>query len=136
RHRRFRELPEELTRDELVVVNDSRVIAARLRLRRPGGGAAEVLLLEPVEEGLWEALARPSARLRAGTRLGPIEFVEPLAGGCSPPARRPFACSSRWRARRRLPVGPASSSPRASSSAASTRCSPTSTCRRRRCSHS
>jgi S-adenosylmethionine:tRNA ribosyltransferase-isomerase len=81
RHRRFRELPEELTRGELVVVNDSRVIPARLRLRRPGGGAAEVLLLEPVEEGLWEALARPSARLRAGMRLGPVELVEPLEGG-------------------------------------------------------
>jgi S-adenosylmethionine:tRNA ribosyltransferase-isomerase len=81
RHRRFRELPEELTRGELVVVNDSRVIPARLRLRRPGGGVAEVLLLEPIEEGLWEALARPSARLRAGTRLGPVELVEPLGGG-------------------------------------------------------
>jgi S-adenosylmethionine:tRNA ribosyltransferase-isomerase len=81
RHRRFRELPEELTRGELVVVNDSRVIPARLSLRRPGGGAAEVLLLEPIEEGLWEALARPSARLRAGMRLGPVELVEPLEGG-------------------------------------------------------
>jgi S-adenosylmethionine:tRNA ribosyltransferase-isomerase len=64
-----------------VVVNDSRVIPARLRLRRPGGGAAEVLLVEPVGEGVWEALARPSARLRAGTRLGPVELVEPLDGG-------------------------------------------------------
>src|SRR5713226_97054 len=61
RHRRFRELPEELTRGELVVVNDSRVIPARLRLRRPGGGAAEVLLLEQVGVAMWEALARPSA---------------------------------------------------------------------------
>src|SRR5712691_11154389 len=65
RHRRFRELPEELS-GELVVVNDTRVVPARLRLRRPGGGEAEVLLLEPVEDGLWEALARPSARLRPG----------------------------------------------------------------------
>jgi S-adenosylmethionine:tRNA ribosyltransferase-isomerase len=81
RHRRFRELPEELTRGELVVVNDSRVIAARLRLRRPGGGAAEVLLLEPAGDRMWEALARPSARLRPGTRLGPVELVEPLGGG-------------------------------------------------------
>src|SRR6266852_1731182 len=80
-HRRFRELAEELTRGELVVVNDSRVIPARLRLRRPGGGAAEVLLLDRIEEGLWEALGRPSARLHAGTRLGPVELVEPLGGG-------------------------------------------------------
>jgi S-adenosylmethionine:tRNA ribosyltransferase-isomerase len=81
RHRRFRELPEELTRGELVVVNDSRVIPARLRLRRPGGGEAEVLLLEPAEDGLWEALARPSARLRAGSRLAAVELVEALGGG-------------------------------------------------------
>src|SRR3954468_11390771 len=69
RHRRFSDLPDELAEGELVVVNDSRVIPARLRLRRPGGGAAEVLLLEAVEDGLWEALARPSARLRPGQRL-------------------------------------------------------------------
>jgi S-adenosylmethionine:tRNA ribosyltransferase-isomerase len=81
RHMRFRELPDELTRGELVVVNDTRVIPARIRLRRPGGGAAELLLLEQVDEGLWEALARPSARLRAGARLGPVELVEPLGGG-------------------------------------------------------
>jgi S-adenosylmethionine:tRNA ribosyltransferase-isomerase len=81
RHRRFRELPEELARGELVVVNDSRVIPARLELRRPGGGAAEVLLVEQIEDGLWEALARPSARLRAGMRLGPVELLESLGGG-------------------------------------------------------
>ena len=81
RHRRFRELPKELTHGELVVVNDSRVIPARLRLQRPGGGAAEVLLLEAREDGLWEALARPSARLRGGMRLGAVELVEALGGG-------------------------------------------------------
>jgi S-adenosylmethionine:tRNA ribosyltransferase-isomerase len=81
RHRRFSELPEELTRGELVVVNDSRVIPARLRLRRETGGAAEVLLLEPAGNGVWEALARPSAKLRPGERLGPVEFVERLGGG-------------------------------------------------------
>ena len=81
RHRRFADLPEELT-GELAVVNDTRVIPARLRLRRPGGGAAEVLLLEPTgEDGIWEALARPSARLRPGQRLGPVELLEPLGEG-------------------------------------------------------
>ena len=48
RHRRFADLPGELEPGELVVVNDTRVIPARLRLRRPGGGEAEVLLLERV----------------------------------------------------------------------------------------
>ncbi len=82
RHRRFSELPAELAPDELVVVNETRVIPARLRLERPGGGEAEVLLLERVgANGLWEGLARPSRRLRPGQRLGPVELVEPLGGG-------------------------------------------------------
>src|SRR5918999_4393681 len=81
RHRRFSELPDELS-GELVVVNDTRVIPARLRLRRPGGGEAEVLLLERAgPDGVWEGLARPSRRLRAGQRLGPVELVEPLGEG-------------------------------------------------------
>jgi S-adenosylmethionine:tRNA ribosyltransferase-isomerase len=80
RHRRFSELPEELS-DELVVVNETRVIPARLRLARPGGGEAEVLLLERVGDGLWEGLARPSRRLRPGQRLGPVELLEPLGDG-------------------------------------------------------
>jgi S-adenosylmethionine:tRNA ribosyltransferase-isomerase len=45
-------------------------------VRRPTGGEAEVLLLEPVEDGLWEALARPTKRLRVGMRLGQVELVE------------------------------------------------------------
>jgi S-adenosylmethionine:tRNA ribosyltransferase-isomerase len=76
RHRRFRELPEELPDEALVVVNDTRVLPARLRVRRPGGGEAEVLLLEQLGDGLWEALARPTRRLRAGMRLGVVELVE------------------------------------------------------------
>ncbi|MDQ4082074.1 MAG: S-adenosylmethionine:tRNA ribosyltransferase-isomerase, partial [Actinomycetota bacterium] len=63
------------------VVNDTRVVPARLRLERPGGGEAEVLLLERVEDGAWEALARPSRRLRPGMRLGPVELVEALGEG-------------------------------------------------------
>src|SRR5918999_2359286 len=80
RHRRFSDLPAEW--DALVVVNDTRVVPARIPLERAGGGAAEVLLLEQVgENGLWEALARPSKRLRAGSRLGPVELVAPLGEG-------------------------------------------------------
>jgi S-adenosylmethionine:tRNA ribosyltransferase-isomerase len=81
RHRLFRELPEELS-GELVAVNDSRVVPARLRLERPGGGEAEVLLLEPLNgRGEWEGLARPSRRLKPGQRLGPVELLEQLGGG-------------------------------------------------------
>jgi S-adenosylmethionine:tRNA ribosyltransferase-isomerase len=58
------------------------VIQARLRLRRPGGGEAEVLLLERVgPDGVWEGLARPSRRLRVGQQLGPVELLEPLGEG-------------------------------------------------------
>jgi S-adenosylmethionine:tRNA ribosyltransferase-isomerase len=70
RHRVFGDLPGELHEGQLVVVNDTRVLPARLRLERPGGGEAEVLLLEPVDDGVWEALARPSRRIRPGMRLG------------------------------------------------------------------
>src|SRR5919201_2109000 len=81
RHRRFSELPEELAPGTLTVVNDTRVLPARLRLRRPGGGEAEVLLLERLgANGVWEGLARPTRRLRAGQRLGPVELLEPLGG--------------------------------------------------------
>jgi S-adenosylmethionine:tRNA ribosyltransferase-isomerase len=80
RHRTFVELPEELD-GELVVVNDTRVVPARLLVRRESGGEAEVLLLESLGDGLWEALARPSRRLRAGEQLGPVELLEPLGEG-------------------------------------------------------
>src|SRR4051794_29870743 len=69
RHRRFRDLAAELRDDDLVVANDTRVLPVRLHLRRASGGAAELLLLEPLEDGSWEALARPYRRLRAGETL-------------------------------------------------------------------
>jgi S-adenosylmethionine:tRNA ribosyltransferase-isomerase len=82
RHRRFDDLPDELAEGTLVVVNDTRVLPARLRLERPGGGEAEVLLLERLgSNGTWEGLARPSRKLRPGQRLGPVELLEPLGGG-------------------------------------------------------
>jgi S-adenosylmethionine:tRNA ribosyltransferase-isomerase len=80
-HRAFSELPELLS-GELVVVNDTRVVPARLGLTRATGGIVEVLLLEQRDStGVWEALARPSRRLRAGERLGPVELIESLGDG-------------------------------------------------------
>jgi S-adenosylmethionine:tRNA ribosyltransferase-isomerase len=82
RHRSFDELPAELAEGTLVVVNDTRVLPARLRLERPGGGEAEVLLVERLgENGTWEGLARPSRKLRPGQRLGPVELLESLGEG-------------------------------------------------------
>ena len=81
RHRFFWELPDEL-RGELAVVNDTRVVPARLRLRRPTGGEAEVLLLEPLDAaGEWEGLARPTRKLKPGQRLGSVELIEHLGEG-------------------------------------------------------
>jgi len=57
---------------DVVVVNTTRVLPARLHLRRPNGGAAEVLLLEPIdgaEPWRWEALVRPGRKLPPGTAL-------------------------------------------------------------------
>lgn len=79
-HRAFSELPDLLA-GELPVVNDTRVVPARLRLRRATGGGVEILLLEVVENGAWEALVRPSRRIRAGEALGPVTLLEPLGEG-------------------------------------------------------
>jgi len=67
---RFHELPELLDPGDLVVLNDTRVRAARLKGRRlPGGGAVELLLLERRPDESWVALARPARKLRPGTRI-------------------------------------------------------------------
>ena len=77
RHRRFADLPEELD-GELVVVNDTRVVPARIPIERPRG---EVLLLEHEGDGMWLALARPTRRLKPGSRHGAVELVEHLGDG-------------------------------------------------------
>jgi S-adenosylmethionine:tRNA ribosyltransferase-isomerase len=77
RHRRFSDLPDEL-HGELVVVNDTRVVPARIPIHAPRG---EVLLLERLEGDVWEGLARPTRRLKAGTTYGPVELIEHLGEG-------------------------------------------------------
>ncbi|MCU0269193.1 MAG: tRNA preQ1(34) S-adenosylmethionine ribosyltransferase-isomerase QueA [Acidimicrobiales bacterium] len=78
-HRRVHDLPELLEEGDVLVVNETRVLPARLALRRATGGAAEVLLLEPLPGDRWEALVRPSRRLRPGERLRPAA-AEALTG--------------------------------------------------------
>ena len=75
-HHVFRELPDLV--GGLAVVNDTRVVPARIAIERPRG---EVLLLEPVGAGEWIALARPTRRLRPGRRYGPVELLEHLGEG-------------------------------------------------------
>ncbi len=73
-HRVFREFPSLLRPGDVLVVNETRVVRARLHgTREPGGGAAEVLLLRPAGGGAfdpdareWEALVKPGRRLRPG----------------------------------------------------------------------
>jgi S-adenosylmethionine:tRNA ribosyltransferase-isomerase len=77
RHRTFAELPDELNR-ELVVVNDTKVVPARIPISSPRG---EVLLLERLDDGTWQALARPTRRLKAGHHYGPVELLEHLGEG-------------------------------------------------------
>ncbi|MFQ5553924.1 MAG: tRNA preQ1(34) S-adenosylmethionine ribosyltransferase-isomerase QueA [Acidimicrobiia bacterium] len=66
----FRDLPALLRPHDLVVVNTTRVRAARLTgTRRPGGGAVELLLTRRLDDRLWQCLVRPARRIRAGVAL-------------------------------------------------------------------
>lgn len=70
-HRRVTDLVDLLGEGDLLVVNDSKVIPARLLVQRTTGGAVEVLLIEPLAawNGPWKALVRPGGKLRTGESL-------------------------------------------------------------------
>ena len=69
-HSVFRKLPSLLREGDLLVVNDSRTIKARLFGNRPTGGKCEILLLRPLDSPTrWEALARPAKRMKAGSEF-------------------------------------------------------------------
>jgi S-adenosylmethionine:tRNA ribosyltransferase-isomerase len=68
-HRAFREILEYLRRGDLLIANRSRVIPARITATRPGGGVAEILLLQQLARGRWEVLVRPGRRIFPGMLL-------------------------------------------------------------------
>ena len=87
-HMHFFDLPKLLRPGDCLVLNDSRVLPARLLGHRiPSGGAAEVLLLVDRGEKVWECLVRPGRKVRTGTRLSfgdgllTAEVVEVLDNG-------------------------------------------------------
>ncbi len=69
-HRGVKDLPTLLRPDDLLLLNDTRVIPARLYARRPTGRRFELLLLRELDGGSWESLLRPGARARVGEQLG------------------------------------------------------------------
>jgi S-adenosylmethionine:tRNA ribosyltransferase-isomerase len=94
-HRTFRDLPEFLVQGDALVLNETKVIPARVTAKKPSGGEVELLFLRdlgPERDGSWEVLARPSKRLKPGLRLSAagegVEMVEDLGEGhwavCAP----------------------------------------------------
>jgi S-adenosylmethionine:tRNA ribosyltransferase-isomerase len=88
RHHRISELPKLLEPGDLLVVNDTKVLPARLLgFRQPGGGKVEALLLQERGAREWEALLRPARRMRAGTALAfaagklRAQILEPMGNG-------------------------------------------------------
>ncbi|HLI02561.1 MAG TPA: tRNA preQ1(34) S-adenosylmethionine ribosyltransferase-isomerase QueA [Acidimicrobiales bacterium] len=82
-HRQVRDLPEMVGPGDVIVVNTSRVLPARLHLTKRTGGAAEVLLLEPdpaAGPDTWLALVRPGRRLAPGTELLAGDRVAVIVG--------------------------------------------------------
>ena len=87
-HRHFYDLPDYLRPGDCLILNNSRVLPARLLGHRlPGGGACEILLLIDRGENTWECLVRPGKKLRTGARVSfgdgqlTAEITEELPGG-------------------------------------------------------
>ena len=78
-HRIFRDVVEYLRPGDLLVLNTTRVIPARLLGRKVTGASVEVFLLEKLEEGLWRCLVRPGSKVKVGTK---VVFDGRLVGTC------------------------------------------------------
>jgi len=83
-HHTFRDLPRFLVPDDALVLNETKVLPARVKANKATGGEVELLFLRDLG-GTWEVLARPSKRLRPGLALmaggGRLELVESLGDG-------------------------------------------------------
>ncbi len=86
-HGRTRDLPRLVGPGDVLVLNNTKVLPARMHLAKPTGGRVEILALEPMDDGWWEALVRPSRRVPVGTELVDhiglpvIEVGEPTGEG-------------------------------------------------------
>ncbi|MGH9191568.1 MAG: S-adenosylmethionine:tRNA ribosyltransferase-isomerase, partial [Acidimicrobiales bacterium] len=83
-HRTVADLAAFVRPGDVMVVNRTRVLPARLRLRKPTGGAVEVLLLERLAGAEWEALVRPSRKVAPGTELAAGDDLSVRFGGPGP----------------------------------------------------
>src|SRR5438093_11110896 len=86
RHLHFRDLLELIPPGDLLVINTSRVIPARLRGKREGGQDAEFLVVRELADRTWLAMAHPGGKLKPGRRVtfgddSAVEIVEVLGGG-------------------------------------------------------
>jgi len=77
-HRIFRDLPDLLEPGDLLILNNTRVLPARLFGHKPNGPAVEILLMEEKQHNCWLALVKPGKRLKLGAK---IEF-DPIAPEC------------------------------------------------------
>ena len=68
-HRHFYDILDYLNPGDTLVMNDSRVLPARLLGHRPTGGAAELLLLRDLGDNCWECLAKPGRKLQEGAEV-------------------------------------------------------------------
>ena len=93
RHRRVGELAEILRPGDLLVVNDTRVIPARLYGEGRGGAPVELLLVEKLEATLWDALAKPGRRTRRGDRVRFAAGLEAEVVAVGADGRRSFRFS-------------------------------------------
>ncbi|HZH40064.1 MAG TPA: tRNA preQ1(34) S-adenosylmethionine ribosyltransferase-isomerase QueA [Gemmatimonadales bacterium] len=85
-HRHFRDLPELIAPGDVVVLNASRVIPARLHGTRSSGNEAEILLVRDLGDGTWEAMGHPGGKLKPGRRVtfgddAAVEILEVRGGG-------------------------------------------------------